>query len=720
MDAFSEERRQAGLFPIDDVRQIEAEIRIAPPQKPTDDTEAIGRIFNSLQRHRRLILYTVAVGGLLVAIAFLVFPPSYLAKAQLILDLHRSEAVNANAPGVVTIVPQNVEDAAIDTHITTLLSDANLRRTLQALDADGKDSDTTDKTATATVNAALTQLRRGLKVIQERRSRIISVGYDDPDPARAAKVANTVVQVYVDALRREKRDDAELAVSRFTHRLAAVRDDVARAENAVHVFRQDHVANESATPDQTELQISQTAHQLALLKSSAASIEKRLGEFHKLQRTSASTLELARLLDSARLIELGNLAERMLKARPNEKDTSLPDLLRAIDRETAASVSRLEVELQTYQTQVQSVEDRLELLRHASAQAAKDTIGLRELERRASALGQLYETLLRQRQDLVERSKLAEPDIRILALAEPPLHPASLKRVFLIPPAMVAFTLLGCMIALALDRLDHTLRGVSETTEALQVPCIGLAPGLTLNEAKSIPQLLRNQYDAPYSKAIRSIFTATASLCRPGREHKVILVTSSLRGEGKTNLAWSLAVSAAQIQWNVLLLEIGPQTSPLRSQEIESVVFPTSAVTLSDAISREGTVVAAAGWIPESGINFLPLCGHQNFLPFLASADFPRLIDEIRHAYDLVIIDAPPVSDGSEINLLAAKADKILFAVQWGRTRRETARAAIQLIQTADSTSSEKIGTVLTKVNLRKHAGYRFSDQGDFLKGANL
>jgi uncharacterized protein involved in exopolysaccharide biosynthesis/Mrp family chromosome partitioning ATPase len=719
LDAFSDEHRRSQLLAAQEIRQLEAAARIARAAEPVDGAEAIKRIFNTLQRRRRVIVYTVAAGGILALLASIIFGPSYLATAQLIIDLQRPDISNQGMTGAPIAVSQVAEDSAIDTHITTLTSDANLRQALQALGSlDEKDVGRADKPAILKENAALTRLRRGLKVGQERRSRIISVGYNDRDPNQAAQIANAVARVYVNSLRREKRDTAALAVSRFSQRLGDVRDEVARAETEMHTFRQVHVANEAAGPDQTEQQITQTARQLALLRSDTDAGQKRLDEFRNLRRGGGSILDLAKVLDSPRLTELANIAARKLRGRSDAADPPLPDLLRAIDNEIVASTSRLELEQRTYQSQIQSIESRLELLRHAAAEATDDTIGLRALERKASALGQLYESLLRERQDLIERGKLAEPDIRILALAEPPIHPTSFNRLFLIPPALVAFILFGCMISLTLDRLDHTLRGERETAEALHIPCAGLVPRLMPREAHSIPHLLREHPGAPYSKAVRSIFTGSVPIFRNGPEHKIFVITSSIPGEGKTTLAWSLALLAAQLQWKVLVLEAGGQASPLRTQAMSLLEFRSPVATLTDVMAKRSPIASAAGSIGRSCISFLPFGSENKLLPVLANPGFASLIEQVRDTYDLVIVDAPSIFDSSEVRLLVSKADKILFAVRWGTTPRETAVSAIQLIQSADQydpNDPNKIVSVLTDVDLRQHARYRFADHGDFL-----
>jgi polysaccharide biosynthesis transport protein len=139
-------------------------------------------------------------------------------------------------------------------------------------------------------------------------------------------------------------------------------------------------------------------------------------------------------------------------------------------------------------------------------------------------------------------------------------------------------------------------------------------------------------------------------------------------------------------------------------------------------VAERSPPASVAGSNAASGISFLPFGSDKNLLPLLANSGFASLMEQIRDAYDLVIVDTPSVFDSSEVRLLMSKADKVLFAVRWGSTPREAASNAIQLIRTADRNDSNnpgKIVSVLTKVNLRRHASYGFVDQGDFLCEVN-
>ena len=726
MDAFSESQshRRSQVLATAGSGQAEAWVRLGPAgQSPTDGLTAISHIFNTLRRRWRLVAYTVLAGTVVAVLTMIIFPPFYMATAQLILADPFSDN---NDPGKPPFSPNPfstaAEESAIDTHITALTSDSNLLNALRSLGA-------LQETAAGKHNearrlaehAALIRMRPDLKVRQELRSRIIAVSFLDRDPAKAAQIANAVVRTYLDSLNRDKRADAEAALSRFDQRLADVHEAVTRAEMSVHDFRQAHTADSAAGPGQTgqtEQQIAQAARQLALLKSDAAAGQKKLQNFRSLRSQDASTSELAKALDSPRLLELAEAASRKLRGG-DKTDPSLPALLRAIDDEISTTTARLEMEQATYDSQIQSIEGNLGLLRGTAAQTNNDTIALQGLERNASALGQVYESLLRQRQDLLERTKSPEPDIRPLNFAEVPFHASSLNRLYLIPPAFIAFLLLGSMLALTLDRLDHTLHGERETADALQVPCVGLLPRLTANEQKSIFRLLAESPRAPYSKAIRHIFIGTAPQFRSDPDHKIIMVTSSVPSEEKTNLAWSLALSAAQLRWHVLVVEAGHQTSALRAHALKLIDRSSSAAPpFADVIANQRPLTSAIRSIGGSSISFLSLGAEANLLRVVTDPAFAEALSQIRDTYDLVIVDAPSVFDSSEVRLLVSKVDKVLFAVRWGKTPRETAARAVQMVQVSDQNDPnvlDKVVSILTAVDIQQHARYRFADQGDFL-----
>ena len=108
-----------------------------PERSPAsnDGLQMLKQIFDSVRKYRRLVLTMTIVGPLLLAAFSLFMSPSYLATAQLAVDARQSGGGDAGTNGPAAAPAAGAEEAAIDTHVTVLLSDAYLRRLLPALSA---------------------------------------------------------------------------------------------------------------------------------------------------------------------------------------------------------------------------------------------------------------------------------------------------------------------------------------------------------------------------------------------------------------------------------------------------------------------------------------------------------------------------------------------------------------------------------------------------------
>ena len=225
--------------------------------------DGLKQVLNSIRRHKRLIRRTIVVGTLLVAAVSFLIPATYLATAQL--------AVEVRPSGPNAIVPANAEDSIIDTHITILLSDAYLRRLLPMLSE--REPTTASwlgeaiSAAKALIRkpppedvAALSALKKNLRAGQERRSKVISVTFADSNPQRAADTANTVVQSYIDEITHQEQVNVEMDMGMLMGQSSSVQHDLAKAGEELKGYRPDDPAREALEGRMTTL-----AQQLEIL-----------------------------------------------------------------------------------------------------------------------------------------------------------------------------------------------------------------------------------------------------------------------------------------------------------------------------------------------------------------------------------------------------------------------------------------------------------------------
>ena len=114
------------------------------------------------------------------------------------------------------------------------------------------------------------------------------------------------------------------------------------------------------------------------------------------------------------------------------------------------------------------------------------------------------------------------------------------------------------------------------------------------------------------------------------------------------------------------------------------------------------------------GFDYLPLSRNSvDPVAILASERVPDLLRQLKESYDCVVIDSAPLLSATEARLLASMVDEVLFAVKWGSTRREVAQNALRLLRHSafgENDLRDVTSAVITQVDLKRHARYRYGD----------
>ena len=173
---------------------------------------------------------------------------------------------------------------------------------------------------------------------------------------------------------------------------------------------------------------------------------------------------------------------------------------------------------------------------------------------------------------------------------------------------------------------------------------------------------------------------------------KVILVTSSLQGEGKSMTALNLAISFAEAENRVLLIDCD-----LRRPKLARLLRKSSRVGLSNLLldpSLLGEVL-----IP-GGVDRLDVILSGDIPPnpseLLGSARMESLLAHLRKRYDYVILDTPPVNMVTDAVVLASKSDGVLFVVRSGQSERGPVTHAVEQLEYAQA---KLLGFILDDVN---------------------
>ncbi|MET4066682.1 succinoglycan biosynthesis transport protein ExoP [Bradyrhizobium sp. S3.2.6] len=386
---------------------------------------------------------------------------------------------------------------------------------------------------------------------------------------------------------------------------------------------------------------------------------------------------------------------------------------------TAGELARLDERMATVKADIertsaalhQAIQRRADVGRNAGGEEQGASADPRELERRTAANAQLYASLLQRQKEIREQEELVNPDVSILSLASPPSRPSSPNPILFMLPALIVSLICGSFVALIQERLDKSLRSEKEITDALGLSCIGLVPQMPVGHLTDAGDYVRVEPFSPYAEALRST-AATLRLAEPGHV-KTVLISSSIAGEGKTTLARGLAAYVGLLGRRALVIGIDLHRG-MRVTEFDNAgerrIVGLQNRSLADSIRH----------IPQAGFDYLRIPGYR-LDPISAIEQMAELIRQLRERYDCVIIDGPPALAAIEARLLPPIADKLLFVVKWGSTRREVAQNALGLLRNCGRFDNERgdfAAAIATQVDLKKQAQYGYGDASEFAAGA--
>ena len=188
------------------------------------------------------------------------------------------------------------------------------------------------------------------------------------------------------------------------------------------------------------------------------------------------------------------------------------------------------------------------------------------------------------------------------------------------------------------------------------------------------------------------------------KEYKVIVVTSSEPGEGKSTTAGNLAISLAQGEKKVLLIDCD-----LRKPSLHKKFKVSNVVGLSDVLIGMETLEEAGNRYKK---NLMVLTSGKvppNPPEMLGSKAMATLLEELRDEFDYIILDTPPVQLVTDSQILATKADGTILVIKAEATKKEAVQASINLLK---KVNAHIIGTVLNGVDNKKNKyNYYYGDK---------
>ena len=552
-----------------------------------------------------------------------------------------------------------------------------------------------------------------------RKTKLVNIGYESADPVLAARVSNTVGEEYIQSYLDAKLELTTTASSWLTERLGELKADLDEAEDRLIAFQQENdlVDVEGSVGRLNEQQLlldtaelTQARSQLAVAQDVYNDVQALRGNPELLETIPAvqadPLVQTTKIAQGTVQRELDELLNRYGERHPRVLDAkselaSLSGTLEGHINRVAGTIAK---DYQLAQQRVASINAKLASGRSDIQLIGNKKFELDALQREVETKQGVYDQYFSRMTEANSADGLETANARISDFARVPVEPVKPKKQLIVALAALASLVLSMLMAFLYETMDDTIKSTNDIEGKLNQKLLGILPLVKsgmLNRARTLPL---NPEEIPdkkgsFAEAVNTVRTAL-TLDDGAAPRKVIVVTSSVPGEGKSTASINIAYSLGQLE-RVLLIDCDMRRPTVAKaagmdKNVDGLSNLISQTATAQQCIKRGAFGGNIDILPSGPIPDQPL-------ELLSSKRFERIVAELGRYYDRIVIDSAPTQAVSDALVLSRLADGVVYAVKSHDTSIELVRRGLTRLQQANAPIA---GVLITQVDIDKITSY--------------
>ncbi|MGI2040125.1 GumC family protein [Shewanella frigidimarina] len=559
---------------------------------------------------------------------------------------------------------------------------------------------------------------KNISISPVRKTQLVSISYESSDSMLAAQVANAVGDTYIISQLEAKLGMTQKANVWLGGRLEDLRLNLNQSEFKLEQFKVENglIDVEGVTAlDAKELE--RLSDEITVARSRMAEADSFMAVVRRYGATDISRLESLPEVTSHQSVQNVKrevvLVERKVSELQQVYGPKHPKMIAAqaeliavqqnLHKQISRLVQGIEDEAETATQNLRALESQFAKAKGAYQNLSTKDTDYQRLLREVDTNRQLFDSFLARQKETAVTGDFDSPVARFTDRAVVPLIPAKPNKKVIVILAFIASLGFAIILVLILDALNDTIKTSDDVEKLLSLRALGYVP--KAKKGTSYDDINFAFYDSNlplHAEAVRTIRTSM-SLMAMGSELATIEVTSSNPNEGKTTTSMNLAFAYATME-KVLIIDADLRKSSLGLRFGLPTYQPGLANILSGTDSVDNCIVKDV----KPNVDVMP-AGAVPLNPqeLLTSAQFAKLLTELKTQYGKIIIDTPPVHAVSDALIITSLCDATVLVVKAGQTRSEAIRLTIAKLNQA---RAKVFGVVLNQFNTKDAQRY----QGDY------
>lgn len=521
-----------------------------------------------------------------------------------------------------------------------------------------------------------------------------------------------LVKIYNQDANDEKNEVAQKTAEFIEERIAIIDKELGNTENTLADFKQRSRLTDLQSDAQMALQETSRYEQQLTQNATQINLIQELANYLHDPNYSQDVIPANVGIQDPNLAQVINQYNTMIVERKRLLRTSSEsnpavinlnsgiDAMRTTVQTTVNSVLRgLQIEEKNLQREARKHEGRIS---NAPSQEKEYLSIARQQEIKAN----LYTMLLQKREENAITLASTASNGRIIEIPMAGKEPVSPRT----KAYMMAAFIIGIMIPVALiylkDLLQYKIENRSDVEKITSIPILAELPKGNINSEKPGTIVIQENKNTLMEEAFRTL--RTNLLFMLNTNEKVIMITSSRPGEGKSFVSGNLAVSLAYLGKKVLIVGLDIRKPGLdkvfgihsHTQGITNYLSKPEEINLFDLILPSeispNLDIILRGSIP------------PNPTELIARPALETAIEELKKHYDLILLDTAPIAMVTDTSLISRIADIGIYVCR----SDYTPKIAFQYINVWKKNTSLKLATVINSIDLSKRKNNIYMNYG--------